>query len=352
MHRTPSRRRYPNLNRVAVFALLVTAAGIVAVVAILGITKFRTNSSSGPSTSGPAPSPARQPGSQGYVRPGTQGYRGAVSALTVYSVANGKVPAGSGCSWASGGVLSCPDNNLTLDHAYVQGSLEWDGCGTLSISNSVVDWEPAGSNWFSVYAACQSPSAGAVITVAGSTFETAGDVAYTGMSDTGAISESANNIPEEISNSLFKDFPQGLDPAADSTVKDNEIYVANGLQCWLDHAQGTTATCHSDGLFNEGSPNNIYEGNYINAGTGSATAALFYQSGSPITGNQVIGNYIAGGSFTLYNQNATGLEVVNNTFGGYLYGDCSLQTGASWGKWAGNVKLDGTAIVAKGDGCN
>jgi hypothetical protein len=332
-------------HRTTIFALLALV-GIVAVVTILGVVEFGPSSSPGPTL---APTPQAK---TSYVQPGTQGYRGAVSVLTVYSAANGKKPAGSACSWGSGGVLTCPDTNLALDHAYIQGSLEWDGCGTLSISNSVVDWQPADSNWFSVYAACQSPSAGAAITVTTSTFETAGDAAYTGMSDTGAISESANNIPENVSNSLFKDFPQGLDPAADSTIRDNEIYVANGLKCWLDHAQGTTATCHSDGLFNEGSPNNTYEGNYINAGTGSSTAALFYQSDSPITGNHVIGNYIAGGSFTLYNQNATGLDVENNTFGGFLFGSCSLQSGASWGKWAGNVKLDGTAIRPTSDGCN
>jgi Right handed beta helix region len=354
MHRRPLRCRALNSSPTVVLAWLAAVVGIAAVAIILGVVAFgsKTPSGSAPASARQAGTPSAPAGTQGYVRPGTQGYRGAVSALTVYSAANGRKPAGSACSWDSGGILTCPDNNLTLDHAYIQGSLEWDGCGSLSISNSVVDWQPADGNWFSVYSACQSPSAGALITVTSSTFETAGDVAYTGMSDTGAISEYANSIPENISNSLLKDFPQGLDPAADSTIKDNEIYVANGLKCWLDHAQGTTAICHSDGIFNEGSSNNTYEGNYIDAGTGSSTAALFYQSGSPITGNQVIGNYIAGGAFTLYNQNATGLDVENNTFGGFLYGSCSIQSGASWGKWAGNTELDGTAVMPKGDGCN
>jgi hypothetical protein len=172
------------------------------------------------------------------------------------------------------------------------------------------------------------------------------------MSDVGAITEVANEIPEHISDSLFKDFPQGLDPAASSIIEDNEIYVADGLVCWQNHAQGITGPCHSDGIFNEGSSNNTYKGNYIDAGMKSTTAALFYQNNAPIVGNHVIGNYIAGGAFTLYNENAVGLDVENNTFGRNVYGDCSLRSSGSWGRWAHNVKRDGTAVVPSTDGCS
>ena len=345
-----ARRWILSANRAIVFVLLAIISLVLAV-AVLVVVK------SGNPSPALAPAPetthASRPASgHPYVQPGTQGYRGAVSALTIYSPANGKVPAGSACSWASGGILSCPDDNLTLDHTKILGSLEWKGCGTLSVTNSVVDWQSADGNWFSVDATCESPSPRALITVSNSTFETAGDAPYTGMSDVGAISEYANEIPEHISNSLFKDFPQGLDPAVDSVIRDNEIYVADGLKCWQDAAAGTTATCHSDGLFNEGSSNNTYEGNYINAGTNSATAALFYQSDSAITGNRIIGNYIAGGSFTLYNENAAGLDVENNTFGGYLYGSCALKSGGSWGSWKGNIRSGGSAVIPNSGGCN
>lgn len=113
-----------------------------------------------PSSSTPTstPSPTENTGGTTYVQPRTQGYRGAISALTVYSAANGKVPA-AGCSWTTDGetakYLRCDDTNLDLDHAYIQGSLEWDGCDSLTIANSVVDWEA--SYWFSVYAACAAP---------------------------------------------------------------------------------------------------------------------------------------------------------------------------------------------------
>jgi hypothetical protein len=135
-------------------------------------------------------------------------------------------------------------------------------------------------------------------------------------------------------------------------IEESEIYAADGLMCWLNHAQGITGICHSDGIFNEGSPGNTYKGNYIEAGKSSATAALFYQSGSPITGNRVIGNYIAGGAFTLYNEHAASLDVENNTFGGYIYGNCLLKPNGSWGKWTNNRKRDGSAVFPSNGGCN
>jgi len=338
-------------NRAIALSLLTAIVGFAVVITVLIVFEPRSPVSTPTASPSPTPTSTSAPGTP-YVKPGTQGYRGAVSALTVYSEANGKVPAGSACSWASQGILSCPDDNLTLDHSYIQGSLNWRGCRTLSISNSVIEWQPADRNWFSVDASCESPLTGALITVTRSTFKTAGAAPYTGMSDVGAINEYANLIPEHISNSLFRDFPQGLDPAVYSVIKDNEIYVSDGLKCWQDAAKGIIGTCHADGLYNQGSPNTIYKGNYIDAGANSTTSALFYQGDSPIIGNRVIGNYIAGGAYTLYNQNATGLDVENNTFGGYRYGNCSLRSGASWGKWTGNVKPDGSAVVPNGDGCN
>jgi hypothetical protein len=306
-----------------------------------------------PSTSTPTatPSPAGSTGGTPYVQPGTQGYRGAVSALTVYSAANGQVPA-AGCTWnlesgETAKYLSCDDTNLTLDHAYIQGSLDWDGCGSLTITNSIVDWE-ASSYWFSVYADCAAPGSGATVTVSDSTFETANDIPYTGKSDIGAITV-YSNIPMLVSNSLFKDFPQGIDPNAGSVIKDNEIYTSD-LTCWLNASAGTTSACHDDGMFSQGGNDITYEGNYISVPADS-TAAIFYQSSPNSTGNQVIGNYLKGGSYTLYNEDSDGLMVENNTFAGANYGDVALCSG-SWGTWTGNVQLDGTVVAAPASTCS
>lgn len=306
-----------------------------------------------PSTTTPTatPSATGSTGGTSYVQPGTQGYRGAVSALTVYSAANGQVPS-SGCTWNldSGETvkfLRCDDTNLTLDHAYIQGSLEWDGCGSLTITNSIVDWE-ASSYWFDVYADCAAPGSGASVTATDSTFETANDIPYTGLSDVGAI-DVYSDIPMFVSNSLLKDFPQGLDPNGGSVIKDDEIYTSD-LTCWLSHAAGTTTQCHGDGLFSQGGNNITYEGNYISV-PADATSAIFYQSSPNSTGNVVIGNYLRGGSYTLYNEDSDGLVVENNTFGGNTYGDVALCSG-SWGTWKGNVHPDGTTVAAPGSTCS
>ena len=66
----------------------------------------------------------------------------------------------------------------------------------------------------------------------------------------------------------------------------------------------------------------------------------------------MIGNFLQGGSYTLYNETSTGLDVENNTFGGGRYGNCSLSSGASWGVWSGNIHPDGTPVTPSGAGCN
>jgi len=296
------------------------------------------------------PPPTQGSNSTPYVQPGTQGYRGSVAALTVYSAANGNVPS-SACSWVVGGdsnakYLKCHDSNLTLDHAYIQGSLYWEGCGTLTITNSVVDWKPG--FWFSVYAACSSPGPNASVTAVDSTFETADDIAYTGLSDIGAI-DIRGDMPMFVRNSLLKDFPQGLNPDAGSVIMNNEIYARSSV-CWLNSAANTTSSCHNDGLFSSGGNNIVYQGNYISVPDGS-TAAIFYQSDPNSTGNKVIGNFLKGGSFTLYNEDSNGLDVENNTFGGYTYNDAALCSG-SWGNWTGNVHPDGSVVAAPARSCS
>jgi hypothetical protein len=304
------------------------------------------------STPGATPSATGNSGGTSYVQPGTQGYRGAISGLTVYSAANGQVPA-AGCSWVAGSgetakYLQCEGTNLNLDHANIQGSLEWDGCGSLTIANSILDWQ-ASSYWFSTYAACAAPDRGATVTVTNSTFGTADDIPYAGLSDTGALDVRSDSTPMFVSNSLFKDFPQGIDPNGGSVIKDNEIY-ASDLTCWLNSAAGTTGPCHDDGLFAQADSNMTYEGNYVSVPADS-TAAIFFQSSPHSAGNTVIGNFLKGGSFTLYNEDSDGLNVENNTFGGYHYGDVELCSG-SWNTWKGNVRSDGSAVAAPGSTCS
>jgi hypothetical protein len=45
----------------------------------------------------------------------------------------------SGCTWNSNDGTVCPQANLTLDHVYVKGGLLWQGNGTITITNSIIE---------------------------------------------------------------------------------------------------------------------------------------------------------------------------------------------------------------------
>jgi hypothetical protein len=148
----------------------------------------------------------------------------------------------------------------------------------------------------------------------------------------------------KVSHSLIAGFPQGFDAPSGSSIEYNEIYT--------QAAMCGSVQCHEDGLFSQGGNNITYDYNYIVTPTTYTTAAIFYQSKPNSAGDNVIGNYLRGGAYTLYNENSDSTVVQNNTFGGAEYGDCYLSSGASWGTWSGNVKANGTAVTPNGNGCN
>lgn len=302
-----------------------------------------TTTSGGTSTGSSGSSTSTSPSTL-YVQPGTQGYRGSLSTLATYSAANGQVPPGTSCAWnQTYKYLRCSDTDLTLDHVYIEGGLYWTGCGSLTLTNSIFDWYPS-QTWSDVYQACTAPNTGATITASYSTFETSPSVIhYTGGSDIGGISEYTGDTPMNISHSLVQGFSQGFDPGGGSVISSSEIYVQ-------DNTCSGGVICHGDGLFSQGGDNITYEYNYI-VSPSDATSAIFYQSSPNSNGNSVIGNYLKGGSYALYNENSNSLTVENNTFGGATYGDCDLYAGASWGTWSGNVTSSGAAVVPSGNGC-
>ena len=287
-----------------------------------------------------------------YVQPGTQGYQGA--ALTVYSQANGLIPPGTtGCSWnATFKYLDCSDANLTLDHVHVEGGIYWRGCGNLQITNSIVDWYPS-QTWHDIQAACTSPNPGATVVVKNSTLQSGPATGtapnqvfqtYTSCStDVGPINTYDGSRSFDVENSVFGGMPQGVYSfGAGSTILNNEIYPA------------LCGTAHVDAIFGNGlaTPANVtVQGNYVKSPTSSqATAAIFTQGGSQ-TGWSVVGNYLEGGSYTLYNEAAPSMTVQNNTFGSHVNGYCQLVNPGSWGTWTGNKTVGGVTITPSGSGC-
>jgi hypothetical protein len=303
-----------------------------------------------PTKAAPTPSPTTSAPSSvisgSYVQPGTQGYKGPISDLTVYSSANGKVPSKAGCSWTQYKYLDCSNNSLVLSHVYIMGGLYWRGCGNLTINDSIIDWQPSQS-WFLIQNACQSPDSGSTITVTHSTLETGSAApSYTGGSDIGGISEYTGDVPMLVSNSLIQGFPQGLDPTQGSIIKDNEIYARAAI-C-TSGSTGAASSCHADGLFSQGGNDITYEGNYISVPPG-ATSVIFFQSDPDSSGNRVIGNFLKGGSYTFYNESSVGVVVEGNTFGGATFGDATDCGGGACGTvsiWTGNVHINGSTVRA------
>jgi hypothetical protein len=346
------------------FTSPATLYGNLMVSANAGVFKYEASSSSMPPLTAsfhatnyeitPLFVPAPATGS--YVQPGTQGYQGSPAALTLYSAANGQVPANC-YKWESYGLRCGGDanGNLTLDHVHIQGGIYMSGCGNVTITNSIIEQQPM-TGVFSAAIAdhCETWNGSATITVSNSTLVTglptgtAPNAVYPvstsvtgsgGASDNGPIFTNGS-FPLMLNNDVFGGFPQGVVGMGDgSVIENNEIYVQD------------EGNAHVDGVYDEGADGVLIQGNYIASTNLYATSSIFFQNAS--SGNQVIGNYLSGGGYTMANQSSTGLVFNNNTFGGgWAYGNCYyLPATASFSSFSGNVDADGTPVTLDGSHC-
>lgn len=275
----------------------------------------------------------------GYVQPGTVGYLGATSALTVYQPGGAVAP---GCSWQSYG-MRCGDNNVTLDHVWVKGGIYWTGTGTLKITNSIVQGG-SGSEWYAVLGHPSSSGAlpGSIIDVENSTVGWLPGKTYPSGFDVAPIWSLYGNEAIIANADDLSGMPQGIDPTGNSVVTNNWIHglVQNGT---------SSSPTHLDGMYSQGGGNILMQGNYVDTPARSdTTAALFIQDrGSTDTGITIKSNYLAGGAYVLRNQTGINVDVEGNTFGnsglyGYV-GDLSGYPG-TYGTWTGNVDSSGNTI--------
>jgi hypothetical protein len=294
------------------------------------VTVTATPTTTAPTTTTPPPPPPST-----YPDAGTTGYLGATSALTVYSQANGVIPAGC-TSWnATYKYLRCDQANLSLDHAWVKGGIYWTGCGNLNVTQSIIEWAPS-STWHDVYAQCANGTAGATLSVTDSTLRSG--TTYNGGSDIGAVTTNSTR-PMLVNRSNFSGFPQGLDPAGGSLIQHSEIYATDGAQCG-------SSTCHGDGLFSQGGNNITYDSNRVVVATsGTVTAAVFWQviPCTLQTGEIVKNNYLQGGAYTFRNE-CSAVSVTDNVFAGAVYGDAYSAAPGTITAWTGNKHPDGSTV--------
>lgn len=308
-------------------------------------------SSSSPSVSPSAPAPASSSPSApatrttsssttgGYVQPGTVGYLGSTSALTVYEP-GGAAP--SGCSWQSYG-LRCDQTDLTLDHVWIKGSLYWTGTGNLTVSQSIVQGG-TGTAWYAILG--HPASSGALNSTIKVTDSTVGWLPGKTMpagEDVAPIWSAYGNQAQVAIRDDLSGMPQGIDPTANSVIQDNWIHG-------LVQTGTASAPTHLDGIFSQGGGNIKIDGNYVDVPVRSdTTAAIFIQDrGSTDTGISITNNYLNGGAFTLRNQTGINVDVENNTFANSVWGSVGDLSGypGTYGTWAGNVDLN-HALIAK-----
>lgn len=325
----------------------ILAAWFVTTSAVVALTLALMQSGAALATVGcPTPSPSTSsvvsPSPTGtstakYVLPGSVGYLGAPSALTVYQPGGVALP---GCQWASYG-LRCDNDNYTFDHVWIKGGVYWTGVGVFKLTNSIVQGG-SGSEW---YAFVGHPStsgvlAGSKIQITDSTLGWLPGKTYpAGFDDPPALSLFGNQVMD-LERDDVSGAPQGIWPTGGSTILDNYVHglVQNGT---------ASSPTHLDGIYDQNDGAFTAQGNYVDAPVrGDVTAAFFIQNrGSTDAGIRILDNYLNGGAYVLRNQTGVNTDVEGNTFGAGVYGLVSNETG-TYGTWTGNVTTFG-AVVPK-----
>ena len=297
------------------------------------------------------PSASIIPALGSYVKPYSVGFKGDPATLTEYNPTNGFVIPGCDTTWQPSG-MRCDQANLVLDHVHISGGpIYWTGTGNLTVTNSIIESSSTGLGGIQAHA---NPAlATSTITITDSTLRfDLGQLMPPG-NDTWAIFSTGVQAVVMIRNDI-SGTPQGIKPAANSIEDSN--FIHNLLQdyatagCTAQSSSVNPCDTHMDGVFSEGGNNLIVQRNYIDAPLRfDTTAALFFQSSTPMTNVSVYANFLNGGSFTFANQDGVGVNVQNNTFGSGVYGDAygpnPNYPGTSYSTWLGNVFTDGSAVA-------
>jgi hypothetical protein len=279
-----------------------------------------------------------------YVLPGTVGYLGSPGALTPYSPPGSGLP-GAGAlpddtwQWESYGIRN--DNaSITLDHVMVYGAIFHTG-ENATITNSVISGG-TGTEFYCYYNDNPSNPTG-VLSFTDSTFGWLDTATFPSGFDTATLHDNTGDPAYLVTRCDLSGTPQGLNPGVGSQIINCYIH---GL---FENDPGADPT-HLDGIFNQGAENVLIQGCYIDAGPitnpSVVTACLFFQGSPNFSGCVVTGNYLLGGSYTFYNENALGVVVTGNTFAGATFGDTNLVAPGTVGTWTGNVHPDGSVVPA------
>ena len=236
-----------------------------------------------------------------------------------------------GASWESYGLRI--NGDMVLDHVWVKGSIYWNGAGTLTITNSIIDGRDA---WYVLYSA----NGGAKhLTVKDSTlrWDTAAAGKFPSGYDVAPIWQRGDPVMD-IERNDISGLPQGLNPTAGSIVDSNWIHNLAQNGC-------SNGPCHMDGIFSQGGSNILIRRNYVDVpATADVTGAIFLQDrGETDTAVKVWANFIKGGPYyNLRNETSIGLDVRNNTIGD-AHNALNTPPGTI-AVWSNNTRISGGAV--------
>jgi hypothetical protein len=289
----------------------------------------------------PAATPVQQP-SGGSVAPGAVpdagqvGFLGDPASLQVIDGAN-KGPAGT--SWNSG-VLQVTGNDVVLDKVFVKGGVTFQGSGTLTIKNSIIEGNHS----------AQSAVLGMKghLDIQDSTIRwKAGDGGPQAQWGNGAIhgDSTMTLLRNDISGT-----PDGIQNGPGrSTIEQNYIHDLARIGTYPNNT-------HNDGIQSYGGPDLVIRYNRIDIegpdgvaydGTHQNGAVFVQPSGGSSTNLQVVGNFLAGGGFILRLEGPmSGAVLTDNKFGPTTggWGEVLADKGIGIAAWSGNVSAAGKPV--------
>ncbi|CRK60315.1 hypothetical protein [Alloactinosynnema sp. L-07] len=290
--------------------------------------------------SSPKPQPVPQPAPPGGAvaagtvpQPGQVGFRGDATKLKIVD-GPGNAPAGT--RWNTGALRF--SGNVTLDGVHVKGGIEYNGGGTLTIRNSIIEgnhfsWAPLLGNSGHI------DVRDTTITYKDSQWPGPqwGNGAIHGDATVTVIRCDISGTPDGIQNG-----------PGNSTIEQNYIHG-------MLRAGAYPNNTHNDGIQNYGGANLSIKYNRIDIsadgkaydGTHQNAAVFIMPDGSSPSKNlQVVGNYLAGGGYILrLGSPMSGTIVTGNRFGTTAggWGEVLLDNGGI-SQWANNVSASGAQV--------
>lgn len=282
----------------------------------------------------PAP-PVGAPGPGTVPAPGSVGFRGDPAGLKVI---NGPGNAPAGTKW-NNGQLQVLSNDLVLDGVSVQGGITFQGGGTLTIRNSIVEGNRSSQ---SVVLGLKGH-----LDIADSTLRwKAGDTPGNGWGNGAVHGDSTMTLRRnDISGT-----PDGIQNGPGrSTIEQNWIHDLARLGSYPNNT-------HNDGIQSYGGSDLVIRHNRIDIEGPDGVAydgthqngAIFVQPGGGGASNlQVVGNFLAGGGYIMRLEGPiSGAVVTDNRFGPTNggWGEVLVGKGVGIASWANNLSNEGKPV--------